>query len=224
MSRSLPGSCAIVGIGQTEFSKESGRSELQLACEAVSAAIDDAGLAPGDVDGMVTFTMDASDEIDVARNVGIGDLTFFSRVPPRRRGGGRHRGARGHGRRDRRRRRGGVLARLQRAFRHALRRQRTHQRRNPAVHGALRAVRIAHSRSVGRAARPALHVDLRSDQRGLRPDRRRRPRTRGQAIPTPGSTSARSRWRTTRIPAGSSNPCCDCWIAARKATAGSRWW
>src|SRR6201985_1179709 len=80
MTGSLPGNCAIVGIGQTEFSKESGRSELQLACEAVGAALDDAGLAPGDVDGMVTFTMDASDEIDIARNVGIGDLSFFSRV------------------------------------------------------------------------------------------------------------------------------------------------
>ena len=77
MSSSLPGNCAIVGIGQTEFSKESGRSELQLACEAVSAALDDAGLAPSDVDGMVTFTMDSSDEIDIARNVGIGDLNFF---------------------------------------------------------------------------------------------------------------------------------------------------
>ena len=30
------------GIGQTEFSKESGRSELQLACEAIKAALDDA--------------------------------------------------------------------------------------------------------------------------------------------------------------------------------------
>jgi len=78
---SLSGKTAIAGIGQTEFSKESGRSELQLACEAVKAAIEDAGLAPGDIDGMVTFTMDASDEIEVARNVGIGDLTFFSRVP-----------------------------------------------------------------------------------------------------------------------------------------------
>ena len=78
---SLSGKAAIVGIGQTEFSKESGRSELQLACEAVKAAIDDAGLRPDDIDGMVTFTMDSSDEIDVARSVGIGDLTFFSRVP-----------------------------------------------------------------------------------------------------------------------------------------------
>jgi acetyl-CoA acetyltransferase len=78
---SLGGKAAIAGIGQTEFSKESGRSELQLACEAVKAAIDDAGLRPHDVDGMVTFTMDASEEIEVARSVGIGDLTFFTRVP-----------------------------------------------------------------------------------------------------------------------------------------------
>ena len=34
---------AIVGIGQTEFSKSSGRSELQLAGEASLAAIRDAG-------------------------------------------------------------------------------------------------------------------------------------------------------------------------------------
>ena len=46
---------AIVGIGQTEFSKNSGRSELQLAAEAVRAALDDAGLKPSDVDGMTTF-------------------------------------------------------------------------------------------------------------------------------------------------------------------------
>ena len=47
----------------------------------MQAAIDDAGLSPADVDGMVTFTMDTSDEIEVARNLGIGDLSFFSRVP-----------------------------------------------------------------------------------------------------------------------------------------------
>ena len=29
---------------------------------------------------MVTFTMDTSDEIEIARNVGIGDLTFFTRI------------------------------------------------------------------------------------------------------------------------------------------------
>jgi acetyl-CoA acetyltransferase len=71
---------AIAGIGATEFSKDSGRSELRLACEAVTAALADAGLEPADVDGMVTFTMDGTDEIEIARSTGIGDLTFFSRI------------------------------------------------------------------------------------------------------------------------------------------------
>ena len=71
---------AIAGIGATEFSKASGRSELQLAAECVAAAIADAGLQPGDVDGMVTYTMETNPEILVAQSVGIGNLTFFSRI------------------------------------------------------------------------------------------------------------------------------------------------
>ncbi|HEU5111282.1 MAG TPA: lipid-transfer protein, partial [Micromonosporaceae bacterium] len=77
----LAGAAAIVGIGATEFSKDSGRSELRLAVEAVRAALADAGLAPSDVDGMVTFSMDSSAEIAVARELGVGDLTYFGRVP-----------------------------------------------------------------------------------------------------------------------------------------------
>ncbi|GGO72729.1 lipid-transfer protein [Nonomuraea cavernae] len=76
----LSGVAAVAGIGATEFSKNSGRSELRLACEAVLAAVADAGLKPSDVDGMVTFTADSSSEIHIARNTGIGELTFFSRV------------------------------------------------------------------------------------------------------------------------------------------------
>ncbi|MFD9405512.1 lipid-transfer protein [Streptomyces sp. NPDC059989] len=76
----LGGRAAIAGIGATEFSKDSGRSELKLAVEAVHAALDDAGLTPADVDGMVTFTMDTSPEITVAQAAGIGDLSFFSRI------------------------------------------------------------------------------------------------------------------------------------------------
>ena len=71
---------AVAGIGATEFSKNSGRSELQLASEAVAAAIADAGLAPSDVDGMVTYSMETNPEIQVAQAVGIGDLTYFTRV------------------------------------------------------------------------------------------------------------------------------------------------
>src|SRR5215470_19300683 len=79
--RALRDRTAIVGIGATEFSKDSGRTELRLACEAVVAALEDAGLGAADVDGMVTFSMDGTDEIEIARSTGIGDLAFFSRVP-----------------------------------------------------------------------------------------------------------------------------------------------
>ena len=71
---------AITGIGATEFSKDSGRSELRLAVEAVRAALDDAGLRPSDVGGMVTFAMDGSAEVAVARELGVGELSFLSRV------------------------------------------------------------------------------------------------------------------------------------------------
>ncbi|HEY6798809.1 MAG TPA: lipid-transfer protein [Kineosporiaceae bacterium] len=76
----IEGACAIAGIGATTFSKRSGRSELRLAVEAARAALDDAGLAASDVDGLVTFTMDNSSEIAVARELGIRELTFFSRI------------------------------------------------------------------------------------------------------------------------------------------------
>jgi acetyl-CoA acetyltransferase len=71
----------IAGIGHTEYSKESGRSELQLACEAASAAIDDAGFAPADIDGMVTFTLDPNDELLLMRGLGIPELRYWSRTP-----------------------------------------------------------------------------------------------------------------------------------------------
>src|ERR1700710_506866 len=76
----LSGRAAIVGIGATDFSKNSGRSELRLAAEAVRDALDDAGLSPSDVDGLTTFTMDTNTEIAVARAAGIGDLKFFSKI------------------------------------------------------------------------------------------------------------------------------------------------
>jgi acetyl-CoA acetyltransferase len=81
MLTTIKDECAIVGIGQTEISKDSGRSELQLACECVKAAIEDAGLKPTDIDGMTGFTLDHTDEIEVARTVGIPELKLFSRMP-----------------------------------------------------------------------------------------------------------------------------------------------
>jgi len=81
MVDSICDKAAIAGIGSTEFSKNSGRSELSLAAEACHAALEDAGLKSTDVDGLVTFTMDTNEEVDVARSLGCDDLSFYSRVP-----------------------------------------------------------------------------------------------------------------------------------------------
>jgi acetyl-CoA acetyltransferase len=75
------GAASIAGIGQTEFSKNSGRSELQLASEAVRTAIMDAGLKPADVDGLVTMTQDPNDELALMRSVGMEEVRWTSRTP-----------------------------------------------------------------------------------------------------------------------------------------------
>jgi len=80
MTGSLAGKAAIVGIGATEFSKDSGRSELRLAAEAVLAALADAGLTPADVDGFAAFSMDSNAEVAIARELGVPELTFFAQV------------------------------------------------------------------------------------------------------------------------------------------------
>jgi 17-hydroxy-3-oxo-4-pregnene-20-carboxyl-CoA lyase len=76
----LRDTAAVVGIGATEFSKDSKRSELRLAVEAISAALADAGLDAHEVDGLCTYAMDRSPEIEVFRNIGGRDLKFFSRI------------------------------------------------------------------------------------------------------------------------------------------------
>ncbi|MCG8632344.1 MAG: hypothetical protein MI863_00870 [Desulfobacterales bacterium] len=72
---------AVVGIGQTEFSKNSGRSTLQLACEAIKNAVDDAGLEISDIDGIVKYTMDPNDEPTLMDTLGIKELKFYGELP-----------------------------------------------------------------------------------------------------------------------------------------------
>jgi acetyl-CoA acetyltransferase len=80
MSGVLKDQTAIVGIGQTAFGKGLEDSELSLACQAISLALDDCGIAPSEVDGLVSFTMEPGRETEVARNVGLGNITFFSQI------------------------------------------------------------------------------------------------------------------------------------------------
>ncbi len=71
----------IAGIGQTEFSRASGRSEQRLAAEAALAACADAGLDPAQVDGLITFGIDNSDEVDLQRALGIEECRYTVRLP-----------------------------------------------------------------------------------------------------------------------------------------------
>ena len=81
MDNRLRDATAIVGIGQTEFSKAAGRSETQLAAEAIRAALADAGLTPADVDGLVSYTIDPVEETELVRTLGFPEIHFSSRVP-----------------------------------------------------------------------------------------------------------------------------------------------
>ena len=78
---SLHRKAAIVGIGQTEFSRDSGRSEWELAQEAILAALADAGIEARDVDGLVRYSYDNVTPAMVVRGLGLRDVRWFSDIP-----------------------------------------------------------------------------------------------------------------------------------------------
>ncbi|WP_280460730.1 thiolase C-terminal domain-containing protein [Nocardia carnea] len=65
----------ITGIGETEYSRDSGRSTTRLCIEAVLAAAADAGIAPQQIDGIVPFPGGPSAE-DLISTLGLPDVTF----------------------------------------------------------------------------------------------------------------------------------------------------
>ncbi|MBP7545370.1 MAG: lipid-transfer protein [Acidovorax sp.] len=77
----ISGRAAIVGLGATEFSKNSGRTELRLAMEATLAALADAGIDPSEVEGFSSYTMDKVPEYEIARLLGAKNVKFFSQIP-----------------------------------------------------------------------------------------------------------------------------------------------
>ena len=65
----------IVGIGETQYSRNSGKTELGLMLEASRKAIADAGLTPHDIDGVIPPRLYATAE-HFAANLGIEDLRY----------------------------------------------------------------------------------------------------------------------------------------------------
>ncbi len=188
------GAAAIVGIGATEFSKDSGRTELQLAAEAIRAALADAGLAPAEVDGLVTYTIDTIPEIELARNLGFGDLLLQPHPLRRRRGLGtlQHAAmaALATGAADvvvcyrafneRSGRRFGAACRTGRPV---------HTSSDRRQYSLDAPVRPADAGVVGVDVRAALHARVRRHQRGLRPGRRALTARTPRPTRRPGSTS-----------------------------------
>jgi acetyl-CoA acetyltransferase len=75
---SFLGKTAIAGVGYTPLTKNSGVSVLNLAATACRSAVEDCGLEPRAVDGVVTFSMfnDSAPAQAVAAGLGSPELTF----------------------------------------------------------------------------------------------------------------------------------------------------
>jgi acetyl-CoA acetyltransferase len=71
-----------VGIGSTDFTSCSGRSELTLAAQAALAALADAGLTPGDLDGIVRSDLDVVTERDLVQTLGLYGVTYWGQSGP----------------------------------------------------------------------------------------------------------------------------------------------
>ena len=65
----------IVGVGETAYTRGSGKSDLALMLEASTKAIADAGLKPHDIDGVIPPPLPSTAE-HFAANLGIEDLRY----------------------------------------------------------------------------------------------------------------------------------------------------
>ncbi len=85
MTDTLAGRTAIVGIGHTPYAKSLDASEKRLELDATLAALADAGIDPSEVDGLSSYSLESTEQVEVARNLGARAVTWFGDV---RYGGG----------------------------------------------------------------------------------------------------------------------------------------
>jgi acetyl-CoA acetyltransferase len=65
---------AIIGVGESDYSWASGKTEIEMALNAIRQAIADAGLSPADVDGLLRFSFDNVQPYSIAEALGIQEL------------------------------------------------------------------------------------------------------------------------------------------------------
>ncbi len=71
----------VSGIGETAYVRGSGKSALALQLEASLKAIEDAGLSPKDIDGVVPYAAGGVVAEDFITNFGIEDLRYSATTP-----------------------------------------------------------------------------------------------------------------------------------------------
>ena len=196
---------AIVGIGQTEFSQALGPQRAAARRRSGRRRDGDAGLGPADIDGAVTFAMDANDEL--ARHPLCGDprAALHRAHPGRWRWRVRHGAARIRGRRVGCGRCGRRVPGVQRTVGPSLRsadRGEQPVAGHPARLELVSALRARHPGEGLLALVPALHAHVRRDQRRLRAVSGRRPQARRHqpapvllpATPDARGPPGQSRW------------------------------
>jgi acetyl-CoA acetyltransferase len=77
---SLREQVAVTGVGETAYMRGTDRTALSLQLEASLRAIEDAGLTPKDIDGLIPYGTGVVAE-DLVTNFGIADLRFSATTP-----------------------------------------------------------------------------------------------------------------------------------------------
>src|SRR4051812_18894921 len=80
MTYGMSDRCAIVGIGTTPFVRGTDQPTLELHLEASRNALDDAGLAATDIDGVMPNDMAGRIAEEFVVNLGLHDLAFASTI------------------------------------------------------------------------------------------------------------------------------------------------
>jgi acetyl-CoA acetyltransferase len=77
----LKDKAAVTGIGETAYTRGTDKSALMLTLEASLAAIEDAGLSPKDIDGVIPYAASMVVAEDFMTNFGSEDFRFSATTP-----------------------------------------------------------------------------------------------------------------------------------------------
>eukprot|EP01036_Dinobryon_divergens_P002450 gene2450-3221_t len=81
MVHPLRDKAAVSGIGETAYTRGTSKSGLALQLEASLRALDDAGIDPRDVDGVIPYFPGGAIAEDFIANLGLKDLTLSAFIP-----------------------------------------------------------------------------------------------------------------------------------------------